>query len=99
MPISRSNKLPEISRRNRQEIIKARLSRRDLFRMGLITSAGYLVHKSGLSAWADTCNPGECKPGCSPPTLPFVDPIPFPPLPAGAKHRGRPGVHVLAADG
>src|SRR5438309_836600 len=39
------------------------------------------LHKSGLSAWADGgCNPGECKPGCSPPTIAFVDPITFPPL-------------------
>src|SRR5438094_250926 len=81
MPKFRPSRLSEISRRNRQEIIKARLSRRELFRMGLITSSGYLVHKSGLSAWADGgCNPGECKPGCSPPTIAFVDPITFPPL-------------------
>src|SRR5438876_9446973 len=81
MPKFRPSRLSEISRNNRQEIITARLSRRELFRMGLITSSGYLVHKSGLSAWADGgCNPGECKPGCSPPTIAFVDPITFPPL-------------------
>ena len=81
MPKFRPSRLSEISRNNRQEIITARLSQRELFRMGLITSSGYLVHKSGLSAWADGgCNPGECRPGCSPPTIPFVDPITFPPL-------------------
>src|SRR5262249_52678963 len=80
----RPSRLSEISRKNRQEIIKARLSRRELFRMGLITSSGYLVHKSGLSAWADKgCNPGECRLGCSPPRIPVGEPIPFPPpLPA-----------------
>src|SRR5437867_368898 len=81
MPKFRPSRLSEISRNNRQEIITARLNRRELFRMGLITSSGYLVHKSGLSAWADGgCNPGECRQGCSPPTIPFVDPITFPPL-------------------
>jgi FtsP/CotA-like multicopper oxidase with cupredoxin domain len=64
---------------NRQEIIRARLSRRELFRMGLITGTGFLVLKNGLSAWAD-CNEGECELGCSPPTIPFVDPLPFPPV-------------------
>lgn len=73
------NSLARTSWKNRQEIVKAGLSRRDLFKMGIITSSGYLVHKSGLSAWAD-CNAGECEPGCSPPTLPFVDPLPFPPI-------------------
>lgn len=73
------NRLARTSWRNRQEIIKAGLSRRDLFRIGIITSSGYLVHKSGLSAWAD-CNDGECEPGCSPPTLAFRDPLPFPPI-------------------
>jgi FtsP/CotA-like multicopper oxidase with cupredoxin domain len=79
MLIRRSNKLAEIARRNRQEIVKARLSRRDLFKMGIITSSGYLVHKSGLSAWA-SCEAGRCELGCSPPTTPFVDPLPFPPI-------------------
>lgn len=80
-------KLQRIAFRNRQEIIQARLSRRELFKMGLITSAGYLVAKKGLSywasqsAWAQTgCAVGACQPGCSPPTIPFVDPLPFPPV-------------------
>ncbi len=38
--------------KNRREIIAARLSRRDLIKAGLLTSAGYLIHKKGLSARA-----------------------------------------------
>ena len=38
------------AQRNRQELIKAGFNRRDLFKMGLLTSAGYLVQKNGLSA-------------------------------------------------
>src|SRR6267143_377391 len=38
---------------NRRELIEAGFSRRDLFRMGLLNGAGYLVAKGGLSARAD----------------------------------------------
>jgi FtsP/CotA-like multicopper oxidase with cupredoxin domain len=58
---------------NRQEIIKAGLSRRELFKMGLLTGAGYLVVKSGLSARAD----GVCT---SPPTRAFIEPLPILPV-------------------
>ena len=64
---------------NRQEIIKARLSRRDLFKMGLLTSTGYLVAKDGLSSravWA--LGPvGQCT---SPATTPFTMPLPIMPI-------------------
>ena len=42
--------------KNRQELIKAGLTRRDLVKMGLLTGAGMLVAKNGLSsrAWAGT---------------------------------------------
>src|SRR2546425_3899540 len=36
-----------------RELIEAGFSRRDLFKMGLLTGAGYLVAKGGLSARAD----------------------------------------------
>ncbi len=66
---------------NRQEIIRSRLTRRDLFAMGLLGSSGYLLAKQGLSAWADGgCNEGECELGCSPPTIPFRDPLVVPPV-------------------
>ncbi|HKG58732.1 MAG TPA: hypothetical protein VKB05_03055, partial [Pyrinomonadaceae bacterium] len=38
--------------KNRREIIAARLSRRDMIKAGLLTSAGYLIQKNGLSARA-----------------------------------------------
>jgi FtsP/CotA-like multicopper oxidase with cupredoxin domain len=71
------------ARKNRLEIIKAGLNRRDLFKMGLLTGAGYLVRKDGLSAWAfddNNCGPGACNPGCSPKITPFLDPLPIPPV-------------------
>src|SRR5690348_4378460 len=39
------------ARKNRLELLAAGLGRRELFKMGLLTSAGYLVRKNGLSAW------------------------------------------------
>ncbi len=60
--------------KNRQEIRAAKLSRRDLFTMGLLTSGGYLVAKSGLSVRASH-DPPE-----SPPTTPFLEPLPIPPV-------------------
>ena len=59
--------------KNRREIIEAGLSRRDLMKLGLLTSAGYLVAKGGLSARADG-NPQ------SPFTRAFVEPLPIPPI-------------------
>jgi len=62
---------------NRQEIIKAGLGRRDLFKMGLLTSTGYLVAKRGLStraAYADD-DDNVCS---SPPTRAFYDLLPTP---------------------
>src|ERR1700746_2932898 len=44
--------------KNRRELIAAGLtSRRDLFKMGLLTAGGMLVAKSGLSARAQTQSP------------------------------------------
>jgi FtsP/CotA-like multicopper oxidase with cupredoxin domain len=66
--------------RNRRELIKAGLSRRDLMKLGLLTSTGYLVAKNGLSARASDGNPQ------SPPTRAFIDPLPIMPVkqPVGA---------------
>src|SRR5262245_21194567 len=63
-----------IAFRNRQEIIKAQLSRREMIKLGLLTSAGYLVMSNGLSARADGMPP-------SPPTTPFRDDFPMIPPP------------------
>src|SRR5712691_6824310 len=61
---------------NRQEIIKAGLGRRDLFKMGLLTSAGYLVAKRGLSTRA--AHADDDKVCSSPPTRAFIDLLPTP---------------------
>jgi FtsP/CotA-like multicopper oxidase with cupredoxin domain len=73
--------------KNRRELIAAGLtSRRDLFKMGLLTASGMLVAKSGLSARAYAQSPGSnqlCLPGnqaASPPTRAFVDRLPIMPL-------------------
>src|SRR5262245_22525797 len=60
------------ARKNRQEIVKAGLTRRDLLELGLLTGAGYLVAKKGLSsrAWADGGGGGS-----SPPTRSFIVPL------------------------
>ena len=42
----------ENAAKNRHELIAARLSRRDMMKMGLLTSAGLLIPKMGLSARA-----------------------------------------------
>jgi len=76
MLIKRVNRLAEIARRNRQEIIAAGLSRREMFKLGLLTSAGYLVAKKGLSARASYADDDNvCS---SPPTRAFVDLLPTP---------------------
>ena len=66
----RWSKRTEVAWRNRQEIIAAGLTRRDLLKLGLLTGTGYLVAKSGLSVRAGSAP-------VSPPTRPFVEPLPM----------------------
>ena len=77
--------------KNRREIIAARLSRRDLMKMGLLTSAGYLIPMNGLSSRAQFGGGGSFGSGCfgfygnsgspvSPPTTPFLEPLPIMPV-------------------
>src|SRR2546428_12316216 len=66
----------EIARRNRRELITAKLSRRELIKLGLLTSSGLLVAKRGLSARATLAADAPS----SPPTTPFVVPLPIPPI-------------------
>ncbi len=83
---------------NRLELVKEGFTRRDLIRMGLMTGAGVLIPKGGLThaqnysgSWGgggsygdhNSCY-GGCNVGCSPqPAKVFVDPLPIPPeLPA-----------------
>jgi FtsP/CotA-like multicopper oxidase with cupredoxin domain len=76
--------------KNRRELIAAGLtSRRDLFKMGLLTGGGLLVAKSGLSsrAWGQTPQfqqgvPNLCAGAglpASPATRSFVEPLPIMP--------------------
>jgi FtsP/CotA-like multicopper oxidase with cupredoxin domain len=78
-----------VAAKNRRELIAAGLtSRRDLFKMGLLTAGGMLVAKTGLSsrAYGQTVNGGTnqmCLPNnqpASPPTTPFVEPLPIMPI-------------------
>lgn len=69
-------KLARISQRNRQEIIHAKLSRREMVRLGLLTSAGTLVGKSGLSSRALAQSTGQTTPA-SPPTFPWTQQLPI----------------------
>ena len=80
--ISKKNRTAEKERQqaatNRREIIAAGLNRREMLRMGLLTSAGLLVAKKGLSARAlnsaGHLDSGSGNPA-SPSTTPFVQPF------------------------
>src|ERR1700732_4908923 len=74
--VSRRDKVAAIAQQHRRNIISARLSRRDVVKLGLLTAAGTLALKSGLSARA---NGGNDTP-ISPPTRPFVVELPVPPV-------------------
>jgi FtsP/CotA-like multicopper oxidase with cupredoxin domain len=60
--------------RNRRELVEARLGRRELMKLGLLTTTGFLVSKKGLSARSSGGDPQ------SPPAKPFVEPLPIPPV-------------------
>ena len=65
------------ARRNRQELVQAGFNRRDLMKMGLLTSAGLLIPKRGLSARAlNSAGMPNDIPCDSPPTPPFLEPLP-----------------------
>src|SRR4029077_14683859 len=76
MSIGWKDKLRETARRNRVELVEAGFTRRDLFKMGLLTSAGYLIAKAGLSSRAAIA---KGVPG-GPPTTPWVEELPIPPV-------------------
>jgi FtsP/CotA-like multicopper oxidase with cupredoxin domain len=63
----------ERARLNRQELINAGLTRRDLARHGLLTAAGMLIPKPGLSARALNSAGDDSGSPASPPTRPFVE--------------------------
>ena len=78
------HKVAEIAQRNRQEIVKAKLSRREMMRLGLLTAGGTLIAKAGLSSRAfgqaapTLTDPDATlsKVPASPPVRPWVAPMP-----------------------
>jgi FtsP/CotA-like multicopper oxidase with cupredoxin domain len=78
------DKLALTAQRNRQEIVKAKLDRREMMRLGLLTAGGALIAKAGLSSRAF----GQAAPTltdkdatlsrvpASPPHRPWVAPMP-----------------------
>ena len=81
-------KLALTAQRNRQEIVKAKLSRREMMRLGLLTTSGILVAKKGLSAraFADARSLSVAKGVDGPPSPPIFTPwaAPMPILPVKA---------------
>src|SRR6266576_3140653 len=72
------------ARKNRLEIIKAQLSRREMMKAGLLGAGGYLVLKNGLSQWASgnawARGGGDGGGGTtttSPPTRAFIEALPI----------------------
>ena len=77
----RAEKEKQQAAKNRREIVAAGLSRREMLRLGLLTSAGLLIPMSGLSVRARTSagrylfDSGPGSGPSSPPTPPFVQPF------------------------
>ena len=73
------HKLQLTAQRNRQEIVKAKLDRREMMRLGLLTAGGSLVVKRGLSSRAfaaDGPSSGGSGTPSSPPVRPWTAPMP-----------------------
>ena len=77
-------KLALTAQRNRQEIVKAKLDRREMMRLGLLTAGGALIAKAGLSSRAfgqaatTLTDPDATlsRVPASPPVRPWVQPMP-----------------------
>lgn len=80
-------KLALTAQRNRLEIVKAKLSRREMVRLGLLTAGGTLVAKAGLSAGITSSTDGALNTDtrslrsvditpASPPARPWAQPMP-----------------------
>src|SRR5215475_9143557 len=88
------------AQKNRRELIAAGLTRRDLFKMGLLTSAGYLVTKSGLSARASAAPLLPLNQPASPPLRAFIEPLPVMPVKAALNSLSpAPSVNPLPGEG
>jgi len=73
------DKVALTAQRNRQEIVKAKLNRREMMRLGLLTAGGGLILKHGLSSRAEAAltDPDRAKYPPSPPVRPWTQPMPF----------------------
>ena len=74
-------KLALTAQRNRQEIVKAKLDRREMMRLGLLTAGGSLIAKAGLSSRAfggglTEKDPTLIRQPPSPPAQPWKAPMP-----------------------
>jgi len=83
MMTSWKDKVQLQAQRNRQEIVKAKLNRREMIRLGLLTTGGSLILKQGLSsrafgAEATLADPDStlAKATASPPVRPWAAPMP-----------------------
>jgi FtsP/CotA-like multicopper oxidase with cupredoxin domain len=72
------DKVALTAQRNRQEIVKAKLSRREMMRAGLLTAGGSLVLKHGLSSRAEAAltDPDTRPSPASPPIRPWAQAMP-----------------------
>ena len=75
------DRLALTAQRNRQEIVKAKLDRREMMRLGLLTAGGSLIAKAGLSSRAFGAGLTEKDPTLirqppSPPAQPWKAPMP-----------------------
>ena len=75
------DRLALTAQRNRQEIVKAKLDRREMMRLGLLTAGGSLIAKAGLSSRAFGGGLAEKDPTLirqppSPPAQPWKAPMP-----------------------
>lgn len=98
-------KLAVTARRNRQEIIAAKLSRREMVKYGLLTAAGTLALKQGLSARAFAGGSDDLSLTTvvpippSPPHTPWVQPLPIMPVAQPVAVRNPDGSIDLSAFG
>jgi FtsP/CotA-like multicopper oxidase with cupredoxin domain len=85
MMTSWKDRLALTAQRNRQEIVKAKLDRREMMRLGLLTAGGSLIAKAGLSSRAFGAGLDNTLTGAdltlgkvppSPPVRPWVQPMP-----------------------
>jgi FtsP/CotA-like multicopper oxidase with cupredoxin domain len=85
MMTSWKDRLALTAQRNRQEIVKAKLDRREMMRLGLLTAGGSLIAKAGLSSRAFGAGLDNTLTGVdltlgkvppSPPVRPWVQPMP-----------------------